>query len=254
MSRRRIAATLATLAVAGVTAGSVSLPAPADAATNGSMVAFGDSVPSGFACSCRPFPQRYAHKVSAHTGRGVRMTNDAFGGATSDDVLNQLDQDGVRRTVGGAKTALVMIGANDFEHAFRRVLAHRARARAAFPPVADRVQRNLITIIRRLRRIRPGIRVVVADYWNVMKDGRVGLRTYGAWGERKADQATTYANEALWKAVSATHATWVSTYKPFKGADGNMDPTPLLATDGDHPNARGHGVIARAFFRAAPNG
>lgn len=254
MGRPRRAATTLAMSTTAVLLGAVSLPAPAEAITNGSMVTFGDSVPSGFACDCRPFPARYAHKVGAHTGRATHMTNDAFPGATSDDVVAQLAKGGVRRTVSGAATALVMIGANDFERAFRRVLAHKAGPRAAFPPVAGHVQRNVITIVRRLRAIRPGIRVLVADYWNVMKDGRVGLREYGAWGLRKADQATAYANAALQRAVAAAGATLVSTYRPFKGAHGTVDPTPLLAPDGDHPNARGHGVIARAFFRAAPNG
>jgi acyl-CoA thioesterase I len=254
MSRRRRTATmLATMSAAALLA-KIAAPAPSVAVTNGAMVAFGDSVPSGAACSCLPFPERYANRVSAHTGRAVRMTNDAFGGATSDDVVAQLGKPGVRRTVRGAKTALVMVGANDFERAFRRVLAHQARPRAAFTPVAGRVQRNLTTIVRRLHRISPGIRVLVGGYWNVMKDGRVGLRAYGGWGLRRAEQATLYANDALRGAVAATHATFVATYRPFKGAYGHVDPTRLLAADGDHPNARGHRVIARAFFRAAPNG
>jgi lysophospholipase L1-like esterase len=242
------------LLIVAVLGGAVVLPAPSDAATNGSMIALGDSVPAGGACSCEPFPLRYAGRVSAHTGRAVHMTNDAFGGATSDDVVAQLRDDGVRRTVADAGTALVMIGANDFGPAFRRVLAHHARARVAFPRVATRVHDNLVTIIRELRAIRPHMRVVVADYWNVMKDGDVGRRAYGDWGLSKADQATSYANTAIRNAASAAHAIFVSTYSAFKGSDGSIDPTPLLAADGDHPDSRGHGVITRAFFHAAPNG
>jgi lysophospholipase L1-like esterase len=242
------------LSTTAVLAGNVALSAPARAATNGSMVAFGDSVPSGAVCRCQPFPQRYARTVSAHTGRAVRMTNDAFGGARSADVVAQLDDRGVRQTVAGAGTALVMIGANDFGPAFHEVLAHRARARTVFPPVARQVRTNVVTIVRKLRRIRPGIRVLVADYWGVMKDGAVGRRRYGGWGMREADRATADANRALREAASTTHALYVSTYRAFKGPDGTIDPTPLLASDGDHPDSRGHRVIADAFFRAAPAG
>lgn len=242
------------LSVAGALAGSVAVVGPSVAATGRQMVALGDSVPSGARCSCRPFPERYADKVGAHTGEAVAMANDAVGGATSGDVLQQLDQAAVRRAVEASTTALVMIGANDFAPAFRRVLAHRARARVAFPRVADQVRQNVTGIVRRLRQLRPHLRVVVAGYWNVMKDGKVGLQTYGTWGEEKADQATTYANAALRDAVAATHATYVSTYRPFKGPQGHLDPTPLLAWDGDHPDRKGHEVIASAFYAAAPDG
>ena len=228
--------------------------APADASTNGSMVALGDSVPSGMHCACTPFPQQYAAQVARHTGRTVRMTNDAVSGATSADVLAQLRTASVQRAVRGSATALVMIGANDFEYAFSGVLAHQRRAWVAFPRVANRVQANVTQAVRVLHELRPGIRVLVADYWNVMKDGRVGLARYGAWGESKAVQATAYANAALRRAAAATGATMVSTYVPFKGTRGTVDPTPLLAADGDHPNARGHAVIAAAFYRAARAG
>jgi acyl-CoA thioesterase-1 len=88
----------------------------------------------------------------------------------------------------------------------------------------------------------------------VMRDGQVGLRSYGPWGESKAVQATTYADQGLARAASATGATLVSTYAAFKGSRGTADPTSLLAADGDHPNARGHAVIAAAFLRAARAG
>jgi lysophospholipase L1-like esterase len=70
----------------------------------------------------------------------------------------------------------------------------------------------------------------------------------------QADRATSYANAALQRASAATRARFVSTYIPFRGTDGKSDPTWLLAADGDHPNARGHGRIAAAFYKAAPNG
>ena len=70
----------------------------------------------------------------------------------------------------------------------------------------------------------------------------------------KANQATSYANAALGRAVRATRVTYVSTYKPFKGANGTNNPTRLLASDGDHPNAQGHSLIAAVFYGAAPQG
>ena len=246
----RLLGVLVALVLGGLALGA----APAQASTNGAMVTLGDSVASGMHCACTPFPQQYAAQVARGTGRAVRMTNLAFPGATSVDVLAQVARSSVQSTVRSSGTALVMIGANDFAYAFQGVLAHQRRAYVAFPRVAARVQANVTQVVRTLQRLHPGIRVVVADYWNVMRDGTVGLRSYGAWGESKAVQATTYADQALARAASATGATLVSTYTAFKGSRGTADPTALLAADGDHPNARGHAVIAAAFLRAARTG
>ncbi len=124
------------------------------------------------------------------------MRNLAFAGAETTDVISQLTTASARSAVRASGTALVMIGANDFGYAFGGVLAHERRAWVAFPRVARRVQANVTQIVRTIQSLHPGITVVVADYWNVMKDGKVGLRTYGTWGESKAVQATTYANAA----------------------------------------------------------
>lgn len=240
--------------VASLVVGGAGRASAAVTDSNGSMVTFGDSVPAGSHCGCTPFPERYARKVAASVGRPVSMTSYAFGGAVTSDVMDQLSTTRVQRAVGRSGTVLIMVGANDFAGAFADVLAHRRRAADAFPPVADRVQRRVTAEIRTIQQLRPGIHVIVLGYWNVMKDGAVGLRTYGSWGEAKAVRATLDADAALHEAAVATRSTYVSTYYPFKGWDGRSDPTSLLAPDGDHPNAAGHGVIARAVFRAAPRG
>lgn len=245
---------VALVALLGLLAATLVTAGPASAATNGSMVSLGDSVPAGARCGCTAFPLQYAAEVARHTGRAVRMTNDAVSGATSTTVLRQLGTTSVRSAVRASGTALVMVGANDFAGAFTRVLRHEQRADAAFPPVATRVRTNVTRIIRILRQLHPGIRVLVANYWNVVKDGRVGRLAYGAWGVQKAAQATTYADRALGWAAHDAGAILVSTYVPFKGVHGTIDPTSLLASDGDHPNARGHAVIARAFYRFAVSG
>jgi len=87
-----------------------------------------------------------------------------------------------------------------------------------------------------------------------MKDGKVARAAYGPAGVKAANEATAYADNAILRAARAQGATYVSTYGVFKGADGRTDPTPLLAADGDHPNARGHQVIAQALARALPTG
>ena len=227
---------------------------PAEAVTNGSMLSFGDSVPSGAHCRCTPYPDLYARKTASHTGRVVRMRNDAVSGATSADLLRQVEEGGVQSQLRSAGTVLVMVGANDFVDAFHRVIRHREAPVRAFRPVAQRVRVNLVATIQEMQELHPGIRVVVAGYWNVVKDGNVGRRDYGRWGLRKAAQATAWANGAIRGAAAARHVTFVSTYAVFKGAHGRRNPTRLLAADGDHPNARGHAAIAEQFFRVAPSG
>lgn len=217
-------------------------------------VTVGDSVPAGSACGCSPFPVQYAAEVGDHTGHAFRMINYAAGGATSDSVLRQVRSWDTRAAVHTALLAVVMVGANDFEAPFERVLHHEQGAVSAYRPVAARVRTNVTAIIRRLRALRPGIRVVVLDYWNVVKDGAVGRRLYGTWGVRVATAATSYANASLRYAAKVTGSTYVSTLREFKGADGRSDPTSLLASDGDHPNARGHAVITRGIFQVAPSG
>lgn len=254
-SPRAGAASAAALALlTSLVTGGVTPASAAAASSNGYMVTFGDSVPAGSHCGCTPFPDRYARKVGVRLGRSVTMTSYAFGGAVASDVMDQLSTARVQRAVRRSGTALIMVGANDFAGAFSDVLAHRRRAADAFPPVADRVQRRVTAEVRQIQQLSPGIHVIVLGYWNVMKDGAVGLRTYGTWGEAKAVRATLDADAGLHEAAVATHSTYVSTYYPFKGWDGSSDPTPLLAADGDHPNAVGHGVIARAVYRAAPDG
>jgi lysophospholipase L1-like esterase len=217
------------------------------------MVAFGDSVASGTNCSCSPFPVLYADKVGAHTGRTTTMKNFAFPGATTSDVTGQLRTSDAQAAVRQSRTVLIMIGANDFGGAFNDVLAGRQTA-AAFAPVARSVQTAVTAQIAQIERMNPDADVVVGGYWNVMKDGSVGMRTYGAWGEAQADEATADANAALRHAADATNATYVSTFEPFRGTAGRRDPTNLLASDGDHPNAAGHEAIADAFYRAASRG
>ena len=224
------------------------------AETNGTMVVFGDSVASGARCGCTPFPVLYATKVASHTRRHVRMINDAVSGATSATVLQAVEHGSQRAAVSASGTVLLMIGANDFLGPFNSVLAHRQDSYDAYRPAAGRVRANVTATIRAIRALRPGVRIVVAGYWNVVRDGRVGRSQYGAWGMRKALLATHWANRAIYRAAVASRVAFVSTLVGFKGIHRDHDPTWLLAPDGDHPNARGHAEIADQFFRAAPVG
>jgi lysophospholipase L1-like esterase len=182
------------------------------------------------------------------------VTNLAQGGAQTKDVLKQLRQPAVRSALDDATTVLLMVGANDFYRPFKRV-RNGARKTTEYRAAARRVQKNVEQTIRQIRSMHDGpVTIVVLGYWNVVKDGKVGRRDYGAAGVRAAKSATGWANGALKSAARAEHAVYVPTYKAFKGAHGHRDPTRLLAPDGDHPNAAGHRLLAETVFAPLPRG
>ena len=260
-NRRFLGPALATAAIAGlvalwagapaVSAGPEPAAAEAPAANPKApvVVALGDSVPAGSACDCPNFVSAYAAKAADAAGTSATVRNYAVSGSTSADARALLGTGRVRAAVAGASTVLIMTGANDFVGAFEEV-SGGAIAATAYPPVAHAVQTNITAAVRTVRALNDHARVVVLDYWAAMEDGDVAAHDYDAATRRAAAAATGYLDDAISAAARATGATYVSTFVAFKGADGSKDPTPLLADDGDHPNAAGHRVIARAVAAA----
>ncbi len=192
------------------------------------VVTLGDSVAAGSACDCEPFPDLYAHSQRAASA------NLAVPGFTSGDVLAQLPGD--RTALAAADEVLLMIGANDLAAAFD--------AGDPYSDAATTVRNQVMATITEIEQIHP-TRVIVLGYWNVVQDGQVGRAAYGEAGMRESARATAAANDALRAAAKGTGAIYVSTDVAFHGADGTLDPTALLAADGDHPDAAGHELIAK---------
>ncbi|MFU8854158.1 SGNH/GDSL hydrolase family protein [Micromonospora sp. SL1-18] len=221
-------------------------PPTAGRAAPGAVVALGDSVPAGSACDCLPFPDLYARMQ----GPTVPTVNLAHGGFSSDDVLAQLESPDTRDDLTRAGVILIMVGANDLAAAF-----DGGGDDAAYGRVAARVGANVAATVDRIRELHDGpAMVVVLGYWNVVKDGSVGLAEYGDAGVVQSATATRYVNQALRDAAAETAALYVPTYPAFKGVTGDQDPTDLLADDGDHPNALGHELIARTAHAAVAAG
>jgi acyl-CoA thioesterase I len=191
------------------------------------VVTLGDSVPAGTACGCDPFPTLYARAQHA------RSANLAAAGATSADVLGSLPS--AAGALSSADRVLLMVGANDLAEAFSGHTSYAAAAAA----VRDNVTRTITGI----HRIHP-VPVVVLGYWNVVRDGQPAAAAYSAAQVRSAAAATAVANDALRSAAADAGGVYVPTNAAFHGADGRADPTPLLAADGDHPDADGHAAIA----------
>jgi acyl-CoA thioesterase I len=236
------------------TPGSTAAPAPTATTAKGVVVVgFGNSVPSGTACSCTNFVSAYAAMVGAGSNTRATVDNDAVSGSTSADVVNLLTKSSVQNQLRAATTVLIMTGANDYNDAFDQV-SLGAPAAETYAPVATAVQDNVTTIIDTIHSLNAGAHVVVLDYWAAMEDGAVAAKDYDATAMAASLASTASVNDALAAATKAAKATYVSTLTAFKGPNGTNDDTGLLASDGDHPDAAGHQLIARTIYAVLPNG
>lgn len=216
------------------------------------VVAMGDSVTSGTHCRCSPFPELYA-KAVART-RGVRATAQNFGapGQDSDELLAELRDasSSLARAVADADIDLVTIGANDFSARHSEVTSGTCTG-ACLTNDLSHMRSNLVALLKRIRAMRQGrpTAILVTGYWNVFEDGQVA-KAFPTPGREATRQLTWMANQAIRSAAHATGATYVDLYRPFNGPASRGDVTNLLATDGDHPNARGQQLIADALVAA----
>jgi lysophospholipase L1-like esterase len=245
--RRFLAAVALAVAACAGCAGPVPIPAPpSEPPGTPVVVTLGDSVPAGTACDCDPFPDRYARLLSP----AAVSVNLAQPGDTSADVRTAVGDDAVRADLRRATVVLIMVGANDLAAAFAG-----GRDDAAYQASAGQVEANVAATVDTVRRAHgTPVTVLVLGYWNVVKDGAAGLAAYGAAGLASAHAATRYCDLALRGAALQTGARYVPTTATFRGNHREVDPTGMLAPDGDHPNAQGHEAIAAAVYAAVPAG
>jgi lysophospholipase L1-like esterase len=212
-----------------------------------SVVALGDSVPSGAACGCTPFPQLSASLLAAPGTGEVPTADDAVDGATSTDVLSAVMTDHeVQADIAAADVVEIEVGANDVEYSD----ACGAAVDCYQPtvPTVEQNVRDIVAEVHALTRGHPAL-VVLLDYWSVWLGG-----TYAAaQGQAYVDAATGVTgqvNAVIRQVAAATGSTYVDVRAAFKGPDYSSDETRYLAADGDHPNARGHALIAQAVVDA----
>src|SRR5258706_3289883 len=155
------------------------------------------------------------------------------------------------RVQGGIRAAdavVMMVGANDFPRAFAAV-RHGASGKRKYRPIASRLRSDLSRTFSDVHALHPGVPVLVLGYWNDFKDGNVAKRVYSKAQRDAAESATWYTNNAIQDAARTSRATYISTSIPFYNSS-NLDD--LLASDGDHPSAAGHRLIARTLFDTFP--
>ncbi|MGW0202562.1 SGNH/GDSL hydrolase family protein [Nonomuraea sp. NPDC003201] len=231
----------------------VATPHPGPAVT--SIVGLGDSVPAGSACDCDTFVSLIRKALAARQGTGVAVDNLATGGLTSQGLLDQMDGGSAAGAIVKADLVIITIGANDFDSDALEDDDCAPRAGlACYKNDLARLRANVDGILGKVRALqtRPRSRIVVTGYWNVFLDGD-SARAKGTAYVSNSDALTRMVNRTLAGAAAAKGARYVDVYGPFKG-DGSRDDTPLLAADGDHPNAAGHRVIADSILSALAAG
>ncbi|HEY3548475.1 MAG TPA: SGNH/GDSL hydrolase family protein [Propionicimonas sp.] len=212
-----------------------------------SVVALGDSVPSGAACGCTPFPELSASLLAAPGTGEIPTADDAVDGATSTDVLTALLTDReVQADIAAADVVEIEVGANDVDYSDAC-----GTTVGCYEPTVPTVEQNVRAIVAEVHALTLGhpALVVLLDYWNVWLGG-----TYAAaQGQAYVDAATAVTdqvNTAIRQVAADTGSTYVDVRAAFKGPDYTNDETRYLAPDGDHPNARGHATIAQAVVSA----
>lgn len=210
------------------------------------VAALGDSVPEGSACDCAAYPELVAQSLQTRLGHPVSVDNLGEAGSTSTDLAESLRSDPTTRTaVSGADLVVVTTGANDLADLEDGITGASS---ATWAPRVATATASVAADVALVHQLAPKARVLVTTYWNVFQDGDV---VTDAATRRANDTLTTQFNAALVTSIGQS-ATVVDLYEPFKGG-GDLDPTPLLADDGDHPDAAGHRLIAAEILKALTN-
>lgn len=225
------------------------------------LVALGDSVTSGYGCDCASFPQLYGKDLSQVRGWSTSVDNLGVNGMDSAGLLKQLDdpKSHFDAAVTTADIVVLTIGANDFSPSHDAVTDGDCVADGATECVDDELtemRKNVSAILNRIGELRNGDRtaVLVTGYWNVFEGGDVARSLYPAAGVKATHELTRHVNSVLQSVAVAAGDTYVDLFTPFNGPASHGNVTTLLASDGDHPNAAGHALIADRLIAAGLHG
>ena len=242
----RSASAALTLMVAG--AGLSAQPQMAGAVNTGTVVAIGDSYPSGDGGGGnwhRGYPEMSAGMLGTSTLR-LTTKNYAQSGWTSGDVLDGFNRTDAMKQIATANTVIITVGANDVLNANPDPRQAAVTTRNYHDEVLQ-AKANLDTILRKVSVARRGNmkRVVVADYNTVYRQG--GSATWaGSTFIKGANNVTIDLNANLLQVCRKYRATCVDVYPAFQTANVQT----LVVPDGTHPSTAGHRVYANKIVAA----
>jgi lysophospholipase L1-like esterase len=174
----------------------------------------------------------------------VTATNDAVGGHTTANVLEQLNsRSAVIDQVRKADVVEINIGANDVPYNANSC----GTTVDCYAPLVPQAQKNLAAIVSRVHDLTAGhkVLIVLLDYWSIWLGGTYA-RNKGRAYVSAARQMTAQVDAAIKTTASQSDSAYVSERRAFKGRSFGYIESHYLATDGEHPNAAGHKALATA--------
>lgn len=213
-----------------------------------SVVALGDSVPAATACGCGGYVDDLATSLRTPAGP-VSVRNLAVPGMDTRGLLTRLRAPDVRAALARADIVVLQIGANDIAgNDLERTDCSDATAcwSADLAALGGRLDDVFATVTKETR---PGTTVRALGYWNVAMDGEAG-RERGTTYVRNSRDLTAGVNRLLDARAARHHVGYVDLSRLFLDDHAVDD---LLAADGDHPNAAGHRIIAKAVLNSLPD-
>lgn len=211
------------------------------------LVGLGDSVMSGMNCDCDGITAELTQSLHSTWKVPVTQANLGDPGATTADLLEDLTHDPhTIHAVRHADVVVVIIGANDVTDDLDRWRRTGCDSSCYLPHVRQMRIRlgRILARITVLEGNRP-FGLVVDGYWNILTDGQTALKDGGRPQLSWSRAVTASVDSAIKDAATAAGAHYVELRSVF-----STTPDPLLADDGDHPNAAGVEAIARANLRA----
>ncbi|WP_067930209.1 SGNH/GDSL hydrolase family protein [Alicyclobacillus kakegawensis] len=224
----------------------VPIPRQLASAKPKTLVALGDSIPFGWqlpdASSGHPSPDAFPYMVGRRLG--YRVQDLAVPGATSQDLLRQLNSAKLKAALRQANVVLIDVGSNDLLHAANDVLTNALSGRrlpgrsdaALFSAALAAYARTLPQVVARVQ-AQTDAPIVLIDLYNPFPDGTI-LHDI-------AEPLLAAGNQTVLNTAAQTHCLVASAYEQFNHRQAEYV---RLQEDDMHPNARGQKALADAVL------